>query len=87
MKRNQRVKQRRRFARSPLTVQWTTYRPAVHPGSCVTLVDKIADSVAGSQYQVIQEAFTDIFHNLYIDSMLIHCWASLNDAGPTVNQH
>ena len=53
----------------------------------MTLADIISDSVAGSQYQVIQEAFTDIFHNLYIDSMLIYCWTSLNDAGPTVNKH
>ena len=53
----------------------------------MTSVDIIPDSVAGSQYQVIQEAFTDIFHNLYIDSMLIYCWTSLNDAGPTENQH
>ena len=87
MKQNQRVKQRGRFSGSPLTVQWATYRPAVHPGSCVTLVDIIADSVAGIQYKVIQETFTDIFHNLYIDSMLIHCWASLKDAGQTVKQH
>ena len=36
----------------------------------MTLFDIIADTGAGSQYQVVQEAFSDIFHNLHIDSML-----------------
>ena len=37
----------------------------------MTLFDIIADTGAGSQYQVIQEAFSKIFHNLHIVSMLV----------------